>query len=61
MLRSIDQENLGSNPVLPCQTLHGQVRFSLSCMEEYMAIDSGGYLCTSGLHALGGWILPGAV
>ena len=33
MLRSIDQENLGSNPVLPCQTLLGQVRFSLSCME----------------------------
>ena len=42
-----------SNPVLPCKTL-GKILISssLSCMSEYLATDSGGYLCKNNLHAL---------
>ena len=48
-LRTLDYENPGSNPVLRCLNL-GQVFFtlhcssSLSCINEYLAIDSGDYV-----------------
>ena len=50
-LQTLDLENLGSNPVLQCWSL-GQVfslhcSNSLSCINKYLAIDSGGYVWTS--------------
>ena len=45
--------NPGSNPVQPYQTLFTLCCFSLlSCMNEYLAIDSVGCLCTYNLHTL---------
>ena len=45
----------GSNTVL-CQTLDSILTLhcsrSLNCVNEYMARDSGGYLCTNNLRAL---------
>ena len=45
-----------SNPVLPCKTFGNffilHCSSSLSCMNEYLAIDSGRYLCKNNLHAL---------
>ena len=48
----LDYKNSGLNPVLPCETL-GKFSFTLccpsspSCMNEYLAVDNGGFLCAS--------------
>ena len=65
-LRTLDYENPGSNPVLQCKNLRWANIFTLhcssspSCINEYLAIASGGYVTIS-LRALivaYGWMLP---
>ena len=53
-LPTLDKENPGSNPLLLCQTL-GTIftlpsSSSFSCMNQYLAIDSGGYLYMESLR-----------
>ena len=47
-LRTLDYANPGSNPVLRCKTLgkffHSHCSSSLSCINEYLAIDCDGYV-----------------
>ena len=51
---------MGSKPVLPCQTMGTFFTLhcsgSLSCVNEYLAIDVGGYLCRNSLCAVAVWL-----
>ena len=55
--RTLDYENPGSNPGCGVKTLgkfvHSTLLSSLSCINESLAIDSGGYIVVAY-----GWMLP---
>ena len=54
-LRTLDYEILGSNSMLLCK-ISGILLYSAPvhsvCMNEYLAIHSGGYLCMNSVRVL---------